>query len=119
MKKIQTLDSIRLIMISTIILSHMEFLGSTTGTMNSYDLYFHNAYMGVNYFFLLSGFGLTLSFLNRRRTWSVDNCWSMKALFKYAIKRVRGILPLYGFTMAVMIPYEISHLSNGGDKTCG
>ena len=114
MKKIQTLDSLRLIMIFTIILSHMEFLGDSENSVNTYDLYFHNAYLGVNYFFLLSGFGLTLSYLRRNKIPAISGIYSIKEIFCFAGRRVKNIIPLYAITMIAMVPYEIAHLSAGG-----
>lgn len=111
MKKIQTLDSLRLIMILTIILSHMEFLGGSTESMNVYDMCFHNAYMGVNYFFLLSGFGLTLSFFNRDRLPAMTNLRSIKNILSYARGKVKNSLLLYEVTMIAMLPYELAHTS--------
>lgn len=61
-KRVQSLEGLRGIMIFLIVLSHMEFLRrcSFGGT---YDLYWHNPTLAVDYFFLLSGFGMMYSFL--------------------------------------------------------
>ena len=55
-----TLEFMRVIMTGVVFLSHMEFLASYSyGSV--YTRFFHNATIGVDYFFLLSGFGLMAS----------------------------------------------------------
>lgn len=58
--RIMTLEFIRAIMTGVVFLSHMEFLANYSyGSV--YTRFFHNATIGVDYFFLLSGFGLMAS----------------------------------------------------------
>ena len=59
-KRIPQLEGLRFIMCCIIILSHFEFL-SNSKIVGAYTNYFHNATMAVDYFFMLSGFGIYLS----------------------------------------------------------
>lgn len=61
-KRIQSLEGLRGIMIFLIVLSHMEFL-KYCNFGHSYELYWHNPTIAVDYFFMLSGFGMMYSFL--------------------------------------------------------
>ena len=61
-KRIQSLEGLRSIMIFLIVLSHMEFL-KYCNFGNAYELYWHNPTIAVDYFFMLSGFGMMFSFL--------------------------------------------------------
>lgn len=56
-KRIDTLTGLRFPMMVMVVISHFEFMGSQT--QNWYDLYFHNATLAVDFFFIMSGFGLT------------------------------------------------------------
>lgn len=61
-KRIQSLEGLRGIMIFLIVLSHMEFL-KYCNFGHAYELYWHNPTIAVDYFFMLSGFGMMFSFL--------------------------------------------------------
>ena len=97
MKKISSLTGMRFVMTLVIILSHMEFL-SETSLAEPYS-YLHNALPAVDFFFMLSGFGLMYS---RRAKPGL-------ALHpvRDAVRRIRKLYPLYLLTMAVSIPYSI------------
>ena len=61
-KRIPQLEGLRFIMCCIIILSHFEFLSNSKIVVGGgYTKYFHNATMAVDYFFMLSGFGICLS----------------------------------------------------------
>lgn len=61
-RRIQSLEGLRGIMIFLIVLSHMEFL-KYCNFSHAYELYWHNPTIAVDYFFMLSGFGMMYSFL--------------------------------------------------------
>lgn len=61
-KRIQSLEGVRGIMIFLIVLSHMEFL-KYCNFGHAYELYWHNPTIAVDYFFMLSEFGMMYSFL--------------------------------------------------------
>lgn len=61
-KRIQSLEGLRGIMIFLIVLSHMEFLRNCSFG-DFYQTYLHNPTIAVDYFFMLSGFGMMFSYL--------------------------------------------------------
>ena len=100
MNKINTLTSLRFFMIITIFLYHFEFIG--VGTRNFYDLHFHNAGMGVDYFFILSGFGLTYSSIRRCEEASND-VYSIVEAYKFAQNKIKKIWKWYIVSLIIMI----------------
>lgn len=108
MKKIDTLTSLRFFMIMLIVLSHFEFLQRFKESALIYNLFFKNAYFAVDFFFILSGFGMMYSYIARGECaehFSVNGCLS------YAVRHVRKIYKLYAITMLLCIPlycfYEV------------
>lgn len=94
--RILQLESMRFIMCLIIMLSHLEFLANSVyGSW--YQHYLHNPTMAVDYFFMLSGFGL---YLSGKRV----NC-SLKECFSFAISKVRKIYPAYIISLIISIPY--------------
>jgi len=59
--RVKSIEGMRFVMMTAIILSHCEFLENTSISY-FYSRYFHNATMGVDFFFIVSGFGLYLAF---------------------------------------------------------
>lgn len=116
MGKIKTLNGIRFIMLLTIIVSHFEFLGNLDGT-SIYDYCFHNPYMGVNYFFMLSGFGLTFAFF-KRGSFSIEHLNLFNAA-RFAMKKVAKSIPIYAITMLVMAPNQLLATISGGVSAKG
>ena len=100
MKKINTLTSLRFFMIITIFLYHFEFMG--VGVRNYYDLHLHNAGVGVDYFFILSGFGLTYSYITRCKEDSND-VYTITGAYKFAKNRTKNIWKWYIVSLVVMI----------------
>lgn len=70
-----------------IILSHFEFLGESEIFGEFYKTYLHNPTLAVDYFFMLSGFGIYLS--SKR-----PEC-SIKGGLKFAVDKVKKIYPAY------------------------
>lgn len=70
-----------------IILSHMEYLGSSPVIGDMYLKHLHNPTLAVDYFFLLSGFGMYLSPRRPERT--------IRGAFRFAIDKVKKIYPAY------------------------
>ena len=70
-----------------IILSHLEFLGESRIFGDFYTTYLHNATLAVDYFFMLSGFGI---YLSSKRPES-----SIKGGLKFAVDKVKKIYPAY------------------------
>lgn len=99
--RIQSLEGLRVIMLAIIVLSHFEFLEDYTGGQ-IYTKFFHNATLGVDYFFLLSGFGLMAS---NKKTYDV--CHKVKSSVCFAIERIKKIYPIYIFALLFSLPYAI------------
>lgn len=57
-KKIASFTGLRFIMIMVIVISHFEFLAELPNFRDFYSTYLHNATFAVDFFFLLSGFGM-------------------------------------------------------------
>lgn len=70
-KRLPQLEGLRFVMCCVIIVSHLEFLENST-QIGGYVKYFHNPTMAVDYFFMLSGFGLCLS--TKRPSITFRNC---------------------------------------------
>jgi len=104
-EKIDSLTSLRFLMILMIFISHLEFLSGGT-TPNAYDLFFHNPNIAVEFFFILSSFGLTYSFLRKGRPASEAH-WTPIAGYKYAFRRVKKLYWLYLLTLVVGVPFLI------------
>ena len=63
-KRIPQLEGLRFIMCLVIILSHLEFLANANDFGPIYRTYLHNPYLAVDFFFMISGFGMYLAPLN-------------------------------------------------------
>lgn len=70
-----------------IILSHLEFLGESEIFGDFYKTYLHNPTLAVDYFFMLSGFGI---YLSSKRPES-----SIKGGLEFAVDKVKKIYPAY------------------------
>jgi len=99
-------------MIMVIVISHFEFLKQLPSIGLFYTKYIYNPSLAVNYFFLLSGFGMMLSNLKK---YSFNELKHPNASFciKYGIRHIKKIYPVYlatiifGFSFKVfLIIYE-------------
>lgn len=86
-KRIPQLEGLRFIMCCIIILSHFEFLGDSEIFGDFYKTYLHNPTLAVDYFFMLSGFGI---YLSTKR----PKC-SIKGGLEFAVDKVKKIYPAY------------------------
>ena len=103
-EKIDSLTGFRFVAIMLIVISHLEFIGEYGHIGNVYKTYIHNATLGVDYFFLLSGFGMMLSYQKNNQILLANN---IKDCFAYAKKHVRKIYVLYLISMISTIPYYV------------
>lgn len=94
-KRIPQLEGLRFIMCCMIILSHFEFL-SNSKIVGGYTKYFHNATMAVDYFFMLSGFGI---YLSQKRSEK-----SFKSKIEFGKNKIKKIYPAYIVSLVVMLP---------------
>lgn len=95
-------------MIMLIVLSHFEFLQRFDESGAVYNLFFKNAYLGVDFFFVMSGFGMMYSFIAKGES---RDSLSIRGCLNYAVRHVRKIYKVYAITMLLCIPlycfYEI------------
>lgn len=106
MKKIQSLNAIRFIMIMFIVFSHFDSLASTEETKCLFHAFLKHPTPAVDYFFVLSGFGMMYSYINKG---IVLKC-SLKDLCGFAVAHVRRIYKVYLITLLAGIPLNIIHL---------
>ncbi|MCR5260803.1 MAG: acyltransferase [Candidatus Gastranaerophilales bacterium] len=111
-KKINSLTGMRFFAIMIIVISHLEFLKNLPNGQ-IYMQFFHNPEIGVDFFFVLSGFGLMLSDINRNG-WNIGNTINIKNLFMFAYNHIKKIYPVYIATIFLCIPlYLYQALSSG------
>lgn len=102
-KKILTLDSIRFFMILFIVMSHFDSLKLFENTYGIYMAFRALAGMAVDYFFILSGFGMMYSYIRKAPVLSIKPI----SLIDYALKHVKKIYGLYLILSFICIPYDI------------
>lgn len=103
MKKIQTLDSLRFFMILFIVLSHFDWLNSFESTQWFYETFMKHAKIPVDYFFILSGFGMMYSFMSKGTLLSLKPSF----LFSYGIRHIKKLYWLYIALLIVCIPHAV------------
>lgn len=98
-KRIQQFEGLRFVMCVIVIVSHLEFLGSSTLFGDYYMKYLHNPTLAVDYFFMLSGFGM---FLSSKR----PNV-SFRDVTNFAFSKILKIYPAYLFSLILSLPYNL------------
>ena len=101
MKRLNQLDGLRFLMILIIVLSHFEFLNECNYG-EFYAKHLDNATMAVDYFFMLSGFGLMYSMHNKK----IGDINAKKCV-KFGVDKIKKIYPLYIFSIIISIPIMI------------
>lgn len=111
--RVKSIEGMRFIMMTVIILSHCEFLENTS-IGYFYSRYLHNATMGVDFFFIVSGFGLYLAFMKNAAQFKKVPMFD----FRGGIRRIRKLYPLYICTMLIsIVPYCGSRLHDQSLQT--
>lgn len=98
--RIMSLEFVRTVMTGIVFLSHMEFL-SNYSYGEIYARYLHNATIGVDYFFVLSGFGLMAAYRVQKDKGNYCN----RGGIRYGLRKIRNVYSPYMISMIVMIPY--------------
>ena len=103
-KRIDTLNGGRFFAMLLIVFSHFDFL-SAFSFGNFYNKHINNATLGVDYFFMLSGFGMMYSAFAKAT--SSPPPAKFKNLIKFALNRVKKIYPLYIFALGIGFAYRL------------
>lgn len=101
--KIETLTSLRFFMIIIIAFTHVYFLGGNDDLGRFLHTHIQNPSLPVEFFFVMSGFGLTYRSLFKGKVAMEGNFSFLKGL-KFGIQRMKKLYWLYVLTMASMIP---------------
>lgn len=101
--RIDTLTSIRFFMIIIIAFTHFYFWGGNDGVGNFIHTHIQNPSLPVEFFFVMSGFGLTYRFLAKGKM-AIESDFSILKGLRFGIQRMKKLYWLYVLTMASMIP---------------
>ena len=101
-RTIKPLTSLRFIFAFMVFLSHLDWIPETEVVFNKwYRHIFSKGYLGVSFFFILSGFILSLNYKKRflKKKISLGQFW---------IARIARIYPLHVFTLILSLPVFFS-----------
>lgn len=99
MKRILTLDGLRLFAIIQIVIGHFDFIKiSTPVGFNFFTKVLCNSYSGVCFFFLISGFGLTYNCTKKNK------CENFENPVLFAVKKIKKIYPYYLLSLILCLP---------------
>ena len=106
-KRIGSYEGLRFVMVMLIVISHQSFLSEIIPINSIFPRYYSFAVLGVDFFFLLSGFGMMLSNLTRVQTENMTFP-SLRDNVVFGINHVRKIYPLYIVTIMVGLVFCIT-----------
>ncbi len=109
-KRINSLTGARFFAIMIIVISHFEFLKNYGTFGEFYWKFFHTPTIGVDYFFMLSGFGLMLSFLNNKD--SKKYSLKINNLILFGIKHIKKIYASYVISLLIGLLYIFVSTNN-------
>lgn len=98
---IKPLTSLRFFFAFCVFLSHLSFLKEDENFKDLFTNLFSEGFLGVSFFFILSGFILALNYREKFK----NNTITLK---KFYIARLARIYPLFFFTMVASIPVLFS-----------
>ncbi len=112
--RIDSLTGARFPAIICIVFSHFEFLEQYGVFGYIYSRYFHNATMGVDFFFMLSGFGMMLSSIKSNPSGD-ESIGGLNGSIRFAKRHVKKIYTPYLFFLIIGIPYVflVNHFEQG------
>ena len=103
-RKIDSLTGARFFAIIIIVFSHFEFFEKYGEFGKFYSSYLHNPTMGVDFFFMLSGFGMMYSSLFKDPNGN-NPIGGVKGIINFGKKHIRKIYKFYVFSLLLGIPY--------------
>lgn len=101
--RIDTLTSLRFFMILIIVITHIYFIGGDDGVGKFIRTHIQNGSLAVEFFFVMSGFGLTYRSLIKGKA-AIEGSFSLLKGLTFGIQRMKKLYWLYVLTMASMIP---------------
>lgn len=109
LKRLDQLDGMRFVLILTIVVYHMDFMWKEVNYPYGpfFYQYLKNATIGVDYFFMLSGFGIYYSMVARDRAIRI----SVKDSISFAKSKVRRIYKPYILSLLIMIPLTVASMT--------
>ncbi len=108
--RIDSLTGARFMAIMIILFSHFEFLQQYGLFGKVYWAFFHNPTMGVDFFFMVSGFGMMLSSL-RRDPHGTASIGGISGLINFGKNHIKKIYPVYVVFLLSGIPYYLISLN--------
>ncbi len=102
---IKPLTSLRFVFALMVLLSHLTFLEDSTNEVSRwlYKFWFSEGYIGVSFFFMLSGFILSHVYHNRWHSTGIKTG-------QFYLARIARIYPLHLITLVIAIPLEFWNL---------
>jgi len=94
---IKPLTSLRFVFAVLVFLSHMWFFEDVPGISDIHNYYFKEGFIGVSFFFILSGFVLSYSYKDKIQSGSIR-------FFQFWKARFARIYPLHFLTLLIAIP---------------
>jgi len=98
---IKSLTSFRLFFAVLVFFSHLSFLKNNIKYSQVYEDYFAEGFLGVSFFFILSGFILAYSYQEKLLTRKVS-------FRKFFVARVARIYPMHLLTLLIALPLSYS-----------
>lgn len=105
-RRVESLEGLRFIMIMLIVISHQDFLGTVSPINDFFPKYWSFQVLGVDFFFLLSGFGMMLSSCNKVQTGALHFS-SVKENISFGINHVKKIYLLYIVTIVIGLGHDV------------
>lgn len=107
--KLNSLTGLRFVFAFMVFLCHLVYFYTEGPPELKYvqEHYFHYGYLGVNFFFILSGFVLAYTYFSK----IAEEDFSVK---DFMLKRVFRIVPLHYLTMLIVIPLVIQTATTHG-----
>lgn len=92
-------------MIMNIVIAHFEFLGECSGFGDFYKIFIHDATFAVDFFFMISGFGMMIGNLNKFP--EISKC-PLIIDVKFGINHIKKIYPVYLATILSGLCWNIA-----------
>ena len=106
-KKIGSFTGLRFIMIMVIVFSHFYFIEQLPHIKNLYVNNLRNPLMAVDFFFMISGFGMMLSSFAKQKTEELKYP-AISDCIKYGINHVKKIYPVYILTILFGFFFQVA-----------